>query len=168
MIPGQSEVFVPWGDQERQIFRFHDGAQERAIDPLPTLRRLQQTPGLSLENDMALAAAAGAGGEFAVEGDKAIERLVDATRKAFSIPPLTLAADKSTIGLTEPEVLGLLTAFGKFIGRLQEAARPLANSPPTTDSAASANSTTPPGSDSISTGTLPSSDAPPNLPPASP
>lgn len=159
-----TEVFLPWGQNERQIFRFHDGVSERAIDPYPVLRKLRATPGLALETDLLLLAAIESGGEFSTEGELAFDRLTSAARKAFNVPPLTLAADGSVIGLTDTECIGLLRGLGELFGRLQAAARPLPNSPPVTEPAASGNSTTPPGSDSGSTGTSSPSSEPTKSP----
>lgn len=137
-----SEPFRPWTDDEVRIYKFHDGVSVRAVDPLAVLRKLQAVPGLSLETDLALASASEAGGEFAVEGERAIERLVGATRDVFGVKPIELNAAGEPVGLTETECLRLLTNFGHFVAQLQESSRPLANSPPPTGSAASGDSGT--------------------------
>lgn len=128
------DVFVPWGDTERKIYRFNDGVRVRCADPMAILRRLNKVEGLAIETDMRLAAEEG--DDFAEESSKAQQRISDATRQVFDVP------DLESGGLTESELLALITHFSLFVGRLAESARPLPSSPPCTDSEASGRSTT--------------------------
>lgn len=148
-MSGDNGYFKPWGEKERQIYRFHDGTRPRAVDPVVCLEALERFPGLALEADLALAEGVGLGGPYAEEGQKALARLVEATRAVFAIPPVDAG------GLTRDEALNLFVDFGNYMGRLADAARPLPGSPPPTDPPGSAASTTPPSSASTSTAASP-------------
>lgn len=144
------DTFLPWGEAERSIYRFNDGTEERAVDPMTTLRKLQTMPGLALETDLTLASVVESGGKMAEEGEAAIVRLVDGARKAFNIPELKVI-DGKVVGLTESECLSLLIHFGRYVSRIRESAVPLASGPPPTEVVASETSSTKPSLDSGST-----------------
>lgn len=137
-------VFQPWGESERQIYRFHDGTRERRVDPIVILRRLNAVPGLALDDDLALAAVSDKGPEYAVEAEKATARLVAAARAAFGLPTPADPESVDVEGLTESECLMLLTHFGNYLGGLAESSRPLSSGEPPSGSAPSADSSTPP------------------------
>lgn len=140
--------FMPYRPEERSIYRYNNGSANVAADPLLILRKLKSIPGLSLQDDMKLAAAEDEA--FAKDAEAAIGRLAEAVRQAFNVPAFAENGDGQRTGLMESECLQLLIHFSNFIGGLAKAAGPFPSSPENTEPADSVGLDTPSLSDSPS------------------
>ena len=95
----------------RRIYRFFDGICERSIDPAVVWRSLCEDP----ELDMGLHF------KLADEGDvKAIATVAKAARNAFSVVEFQDLGQARTVGLTEPELLGLVADFCGYLDALKK------------------------------------------------
>lgn len=126
----KADTYLPYSNEERQIYRFNDGKSNRAVDPLKYLRKLHGVENLSLENDLKLAALEGE--MFATEADAATNRLIDSAREVFGLAEYSEDGDRPT-GLTDLEAFGVLVNFVQFVGGLAKSAVPFPNSPANTD-----------------------------------
>lgn len=139
-----------WKPAERLIFRFWDGQQEVAADPLVIQRKLAAAT--DLEKDIELAFVQSP--EAIPAANEAFEHLVKQIREAFGVKAF------SEGGLLDAECLELLGVFGGFIGEIKKKANP---SPtcwkPTVQPPSPNPSPTPTGSGSISIVPASSADA---------
>lgn len=103
-------------DDDRLIFRFHDGRKERAVDPLATWLELDADPEFNMETHPAQIDA----GEPA-----AIRIALAATRRVLKIETLEAG------GLTDLECLDLLKGFWAFMSLLKKSGdgSPISSSP---------------------------------------
>lgn len=111
--------------RSRNIFEYFDGNRLRRIDPAAAVRSLETSDDFDWENDPGLI-------EF---GDqKALNRTVEAVRKAFGVEPLN---ESSTIGLTESETIELLISFTQWLEFQKKSGSGLLILPASTASASS-------------------------------
>lgn len=109
---------------DRLIFTFFDGAGERRVDPLVTLRRMRAHE-CNFEAELA----------FLNESDDetlreaAWEKLVAASREVFDITPLSNDGN----GLTEQESFDVLDRFGEFLDTLKKNTSLKPTSPPSSE-----------------------------------
>lgn len=134
----QSEGFMPFSPSERAIYRFHNGTEVVAVDPLAVLRKIEAVDGLALKEDLQIAAAEGE--EFQADANAAVGRLVAAAREALGVKPFAEVQGKQW-GLTDSESLALLVDFVTFVGGLAREAVPFASSPAPTASPVSESAT---------------------------
>ena len=124
--------------RERKLFKWHDGSKWHGIDPLEADIALDavdldwEAQFLSLRLGESSAAVA----------------LVDATRKIFKLPELTIAEDGAESGMTSVDVLDLLGTFISWRQELRDFFGQPPTSQPSTDGAAAVTES---GSDSTST-----------------
>lgn len=96
----------------RDIFRYFDGMQDRAVDPMAVFRSLSSHPEFDINQSLPQIAS----GDLKLQMESSAIA-VDATRKAFGIQPW----DEFTgTGLTELETLDVLLAFGEFTNGLKK------------------------------------------------
>lgn len=129
------------------LFRFHDGAREREVDPIAVLMALEAHPKFRLDLDPRRALE---------DGDRdAMALMADAVRQAFGVPEFT---QPGRSGLTVFECVELLAVFIAYIDLQKKSTSRPPTSPPHTESTstASGEKTTLNTSDSGSTGVEPS------------
>jgi hypothetical protein len=135
-------------EQERGIFHFWDGRDERRADPLVVWRELNADPEFSLVKHPELIDA----------GDLDAMRIgAAAVRRSLQIPTF----DEG--GLTEQECLNLLIDFFEYTAALKKNTSPLPTPPSPTESSsplpyAAESSTTKPAVESSSAETAPNAD----------
>ena len=113
-----------YSQEERAIFRYHNGQKIVCGDPQRINRRLLSVRGFNLEaakHDME-------SGDFAVMSEAA-EKMLGAIVHAFEIKPL----DPNTgEGMMESDVFKLMTDFGMFMAEVKKKEKNLPScSPPT-------------------------------------
>lgn len=116
---------------ERFLFRYRDGVRTKSCDPLAAertlaavlgddwrgvVRRLNDKPPMGLVGETA--------DEWQAEAAKRRDRVLDAVCRAFSVERYTDPGDAPPRGLTEVELLGLLTGYTLYCVELVERARP--------------------------------------------
>jgi hypothetical protein len=133
------------GHRDRVVFPYHDGTQDVYADPLrikaaldaalPTwaafadeLLQLDRVKGLDMGPKLAA--------ERERKADQITADLVKCVRKAFGIEEYKSVGRKES-GKTDLECLELLGDYVVWVSEVMEDTRPLASSPPCTDSAAS-------------------------------
>lgn len=115
-----------WQSSRRKVFFYRAGTKSRRVDPLLVVQQLNRVE----PNWESLLGTIGSkvpdvlGAEMRAKAEKdrndAAARLVEVSRTVFDMPPL--GHDGS--GCTQEEVIGTITGFVLFMGRLAEAARP--------------------------------------------
>lgn len=120
------DAWSRWQARRRDIFYFRAGRKSRCVDPLYIVHRLNavEPNWEKLLGTIGHAVPDVLGAEMRAKAEKdradAANRLVEVSRTVFGMPPL---AEDGT-GCTEAEVVGTITGFVLFMGRLAEAARP--------------------------------------------
>ena len=115
-----------WQAERRRIFYFRVGKKVRRLDPLNVVNRLTDLEPawesmLAKVAHTVPAAVTGEMREIAEKGKRdAAADLVKVAREVFDMPALR---DDGT-GCTEAEVIGVVSTFIGFLGRLATAARP--------------------------------------------
>lgn len=110
-------------EKARQIFKYWDGAKDRAADPISIARAIDTHPTLDLDKHVKLAMA----------GDNESHQIiVTAVREVFGVSQWT----ESTPGLTERECFDLLDSFAEYIEGLKKNSNPFPTDAPPMESPA--------------------------------
>lgn len=130
----------------RLLFRFHDGVQDRAVDPFVTFRRLQSLVDVETIEPLASAGQEPEATDFAV-----------AISKAFGVERWD---EQTQSGLTDWELQGLLVAFTEYLDELKKNSSPGPTSSSPTGSESSTSQEPPPKTTSCSSGSGATATAP--------
>lgn len=120
-----------WRDQDRVIFRYYDGTRNRVADPLQVVGKLRTQNATYLEDlellgkDVNTVPPGNLRADLTRQREDAILRLIQVSRSVFNIPGLTEQG-----GLTDAEVIGVLTSFFAWMEHMAQEAAPFATSPP--------------------------------------
>ena len=107
----------------REIFRYHDGEKDRAIDPIAAHRKLGLHNSFKLDSDPGLIDA----------GDlEAQARLLVAMRDVFGLKEWTEDADGTQHGATDSETVSLFVAFMEYLADLKKSISQTLTSPAAT------------------------------------
>lgn len=123
----------------REIFRYHDGTKDVAVDPIKVYRTFTMQPGLNLILDAQALTMwqrqCGAQAEWDGESElsfsevqkqietkglQAFERLLSAARIAFKVPEFCLSDDGEECGLMDSEVMTVLFIFMDWLGTVKK------------------------------------------------
>lgn len=142
--------FLIWrGVDTRGLFRFHDGARWRCVDPFPVLRALLSAEKFDWDETLKLMETHNLTIQL-----ESFQMIGEAVRSAFKAPELT-----------ETECLSLLTQFRGYLGNVKKNGSLFPTLPDSTESKPLAGSAEKPVSASFSTPIAPSL-APAGLPAA--
>jgi hypothetical protein len=114
-----------FSEQERLIFKYHNGERVVAVDPLKAYRRLLSHPGLDLAADVqaiemwqkrleqakANDEQSDVEKQIQLKGIAAFDRMVGAARAAFGLKDLEIDEDGKESGTTDMEVMANLMEF---------------------------------------------------------
>jgi hypothetical protein len=138
------------------IFRFHDGIRNRAIDPLVAWRAMWEHPTCNPNSDFEPAVGIAPDGSPSKYDPAAQDRVLDMAREMFALR----AYSEDSPGLTIEETFNLLWSFMNYMNALKK--KPAVSPTPSAASASGSSqpSTTPPESASSSTSSELRSDEP--------
>lgn len=137
------ETGIPYGEEERRIYRYSAGGREMRADPLAAMRRIRQAArdrGVDLEHEEKTVRAMVEAGRVGAElpGDmvdayyEALGRIAAVARDAFGVPD----AEADPGGWTEAEALDAL--YG-FLGWMKDLREGFTTTPSSADSPTSAS-----------------------------
>lgn len=143
-------------NRRRNIFRFHDGIRNRAIDPLVAWRIMWEHPECNPEVDFEPAVGLAPDGSRVKFDNGAQDRVLKMAREMFGLKPYS----EGSPGLTVAETIELLWSFLAYMRSLKKKPdqSPMTSAPLASES--TPTSTTPQESVSFSTGTGSINDAP--------
>lgn len=138
-------MFTP---KQKRIYKWHDGQRERRIDPLVVELSMTKTLGTGWRGRMSAMEKYGefydhrdkigpkVHAELAIASMQETIEFVSAIRIAFGLGDPCNPADDEKPSFDAEQCMNLLTDFFNFFTELEESARPLPSSPPSSDLAA--------------------------------